>query len=247
MMSNLFRSTSILAAVAMLATAPLAAYAQDDTTGTDAPQTLDEPADGTGAPAEDGTMDTAPDGTMDDTAPDTAPDGTMDDTAPDATMDDGLDGTTDGTADDMDGTGDVVTGDETDAEEAAAPVEGQIIMQSEDTILGKDLIGSTVYTASGDEAVGSISNLIINLDEGSIQGVVIGVGGFLGIGKKLVAIEMDKLDVTTDENGNTQLTTSATRADLEAAEEFVSAKEQQSDAGGDAMGDEPASDPMLDQ
>ena len=229
-MSNLFRSTSILAAVAMLATAPLAAYAQDDTQGTDAPQTLEEPADGTGAPAEDGTMD---------------------DTAPDGTMDEGLDDTTDGKTDDMDDTmddtGDVVTGDDTDAEEAAAPVEGQIVMQSDDTILGKDLIGSTVYTASGDEAVGSISNLIINLDDGSIEGVVIGVGGFLGIGKKLVAIEMNELDVTTDEDGNTQLTTSATRADLEAAEEFVSAKEQQSDAGGDGMGDEPASDPMLDQ
>ncbi|SFE28953.1 PRC-barrel domain-containing protein [Sulfitobacter brevis] len=110
------------------------------------------------------------------------------------------------------------------ADAPAKPVPGQIVMQSENTVLARDLLGSSVYSENG-ESIGDINNLIVSLD-GKIDGVVIGVGGFLGLGEKDVAIEMASLKVSTDDRERTQLVTSASKADLEAAEAFVTADAQ---------------------
>lgn len=110
-------------------------------------------------------------------------------------------------------------------ETPAAPVKGQIMLQSENSVLAKNLIGSRVYSAT-DETIGDINDLIINLD-GTIEGVVIGVGGFLGIGEKNVAVEMAALTVKTDpETGAVHLFLTATREDLNAAPAFKTAAEQ---------------------
>ncbi len=155
----------------------------------------------------------------------TEEDGTATTTVPadDGTM------ATDGSATEgtMNGDGEMATDSaemETE-EEPAQPVEGQIVMQDENTILAEDLLGSQVYSQEG-ESIGEINDMIVDLD-GSIQGIVIGVGGFLGIGEKSVAVEMSSLSTQTDENGDVQLVTSATAEDLEAAEAFVSASEQE--------------------
>lgn len=110
------------------------------------------------------------------------------------------------------------------AEPAPAPVEGQIMMQGENTILVNDLIGSTVYSTS-EESVGDINDMIVTVD-GSVEGVVIGVGGFLGIGEKKVAVEMGQIDVLPNDDGSVRLVLNATKADLEAAPAFVTAKDQ---------------------
>lgn len=109
--------------------------------------------------------------------------------------------------------------------EVVKPVEGQIVMQSENTILAEDLIGSDVYSDAG-EKIGEVDDLIVSL-EGTVEGVVIGVGGFLGIGEKWVAIEMASLSTMTDEGGSLRLVSSATKADLEAAEPFQTAQDLQ--------------------
>ncbi|WOI55308.1 PRC-barrel domain-containing protein [Palleronia sp. LCG004] len=136
---------------------------------------------------------------------------------------------TEGSSEGMSGdgmSGDNMSGDEMASEEQPAqPVEGQIVMQDEDSILANDLIGSPVYSQDGD-SIGEINDMIVQLD-GTVQGIVIGVGGFLGIGEKSVALEMDSLSTQTDENGNIQLVTSATQEDLEAAEAFVDANQQE--------------------
>lgn len=119
-------------------------------------------------------------------------------------------------------------------ESAAAPVEGQIVLQSEDTILADNLIGSRVYSDAG-ETVGDINDLIIKLD-GTVEGVVIGVGGFLGLGEKDVAVQMDALSLSTDsEFGTIRLMLSATREELDAAPEFKTAAEQQFEAEAEQM------------
>jgi sporulation protein YlmC with PRC-barrel domain len=53
------------------------------------------------------------------------------------------------------------------------------------------LIGEEVVT-TGDEEVGSVSDLIIDQD-GQVVAIVLGVGGFLGMGEKDVAISWDKV------------------------------------------------------
>ena len=122
-------------------------------------------------------------------------------------------------------TTETVTGETAAEGQPAQPVAGQITMQDQNSILASDLLGASVYS-NDDETVGNIDDLIVNLD-GSVEGVVIGVGGFLGLGEKLVAIQMSSLSVIQEESGQPRLVSNATKADLEAAPEFVTAEERQ--------------------
>jgi hypothetical protein len=107
-----------------------------------------------------------------------------------------------------------------------APVAGQILAQDADTMLAsRDFIGQTVYAA--DKAkVGSISDLILSKDGKAVQGFVIGVGGFLGIGEKSVALQMDKLKVAHNADGSVMLTTDVTKDELSNAPSFKSKRDQ---------------------
>ena len=127
--------------------------------------------------------------------------------------------------------GEMAEGDDMAEEEQGTPPEGTITMQGENTVLGSELMGAVVYNGNasgeeGDERIGEIDNLIINLD-GTVEGAVIGVGGFLGLGEKDVAIEMSQFEVRMTENDEPRLYLNATKEDLEAAEPFVTASEQQ--------------------
>jgi len=53
------------------------------------------------------------------------------------------------------------------------------------------LVGLSVYN-DNNESVGSINDLLMD-KSGSIKAVVIGVGGFLGVGEHLVAIPFEKI------------------------------------------------------
>jgi predicted outer membrane protein len=59
------------------------------------------------------------------------------------------------------------------------------------------LIGRTVENVNGDN-LGEINNVIIN-EKGDVVAVVIGVGGFLGIGEKNIGVPFDDLDFKTAE------------------------------------------------
>ena len=53
------------------------------------------------------------------------------------------------------------------------------------------LVGLSVYN-DNNESLGSINDLLTDKD-GNIKGVVLGVGGFLGVGEHLVAVPFDKI------------------------------------------------------
>ncbi|OYX45336.1 MAG: hypothetical protein B7Z02_01875 [Rhodobacterales bacterium 32-67-9] len=112
--------------------------------------------------------------------------------------------------------------------EEAQPIDGQIVMQSQETVLARDLLGARVDNPAN-EKVGDINNLIVNLD-GTIEGVVIGVGGFLGMGEKDVAIEMATLSMQETAPGRVRLILASTREELEAAPAFQSLYLQQLEA-----------------
>lgn len=79
------------------------------------------------------------------------------------------------------------------------------------------LIGAEVKT-SGDEDVGSVSDLIVDKN-GQVVAIVLGIGGFLGMGEKEVAIGWD--DVTrSGTSDDLELRIDATRASLGSAPEF---------------------------
>src|SRR5262245_34127168 len=68
---------------------------------------------------------------------------------------------------------------------AVTPAEG---------FLASNMIGETVYNGTGDKAenIGDVNDLVLGKD-GKVESVVIGVGGFLGLGDKNVAMAYDKI------------------------------------------------------
>jgi sporulation protein YlmC with PRC-barrel domain len=107
-----------------------------------------------------------------------------------------------------------------------APVPGQIVVQDANTILAQDLIGQTVY-APDKAKIGSISDLILSKDAKTVEGFVIGVGGFLGIGEKSVALKMDRLQMIQNPEGDgLVLLMGANKEELKNTPTFKSKKEQ---------------------
>lgn len=91
--------------------------------------------------------------------------------------------------------------------------------QATNQISADDYIGATVYNAA-DKSIGEINDLIIEKN-GGIVAAVIGVGGFLGIGEKNVAVPMSNIMVSQKEDGSDlKLTTSETSDSLKGAPEF---------------------------
>ena len=78
-------------------------------------------------------------------------------------------------------------------------------------------IGRSVYSSEDPESdnIGDINDLIVS-EDGSITHAVVGVGGFLGIGEKDVAVPFDELQVV-ERDGDIRLVYASTREQLEAA------------------------------
>src|SRR5215510_15575554 len=76
------------------------------------------------------------------------------------------------------------------------------------------LIGRNVVNTNGD-TVGEIDSVVID-QSGKVRYVIVGVGGFLGIGKKDVALAWN--DMTISDNGE-KVTTNATKDQLKALPE----------------------------
>jgi len=97
--------------------------------------------------------------------------------------------------------------------------------QAADDLSANQMIGHDVQTPNGDN-VGDIANLILK-QSGQVEAAIIGVGGFLGIGQKNVAVPFDKIQVSQDaQSGKMKLTTSLTKDDLKAAPEFQTLEAQ---------------------
>ena len=117
-----------------------------------------------------------------------------------------------------------------------------------------DVIGSRVYASEreierdggvfnmddGWDDIGEINDLIVSA-EGEVPAALIGVGGFLGIGEKDVAISMDQIAVYTDEGGERFFVTTATADILENAPQF----EMDLDGDDVAMTDETMTDETM--
>jgi sporulation protein YlmC with PRC-barrel domain len=84
------------------------------------------------------------------------------------------------------------TGDRaTTAQSSAAQSTALDPAQLKDTWRASKVVGLYVYN-NNNENIGSINDLMMEKN-GSIKAVVIGVGGFLGVGEHLVAIPYDKI------------------------------------------------------
>jgi sporulation protein YlmC with PRC-barrel domain len=83
--------------------------------------------------------------------------------------------------------------------------------------LASDVYGAGVYDPN-DNKIGDVDDLVIKQD-GTISQAVIGVGGFLGVGQKDVAIAFSDLKVKT-KNDKSWLVLDTTKDKLKAAPKF---------------------------
>ena len=102
--------------------------------------------------------------------------------------------------------------------DAVAQAQMFLDRQGENQALASKWIGKSVHNTNGD-SLGDVNDLLLGQD-GSVGAVIIGVGGFLGIGEKAVAVPFDAIRPQTDENGNVKLILLATADQLDAAPEF---------------------------
>jgi sporulation protein YlmC with PRC-barrel domain len=66
------------------------------------------------------------------------------------------------------------------------------------------LIGSKVY--KGDTSIGQIEDVLVDLDSATVTAIILSVGGFLGMGDKLVAVPVNQIKVGSEAKFTTDLT-----------------------------------------
>ncbi|MGD9744041.1 MAG: PRC-barrel domain-containing protein [Hyphomicrobium sp.] len=114
------------------------------------------------------------------------------------------------TAADADTTADVDTMENTTMESNTAPAAGTV-----GDFRASQLVGVTVVNSAG-ETIGEINELLL-AREGNVDGVVVDVGGFLGMGERPVLISWNDIQLA-DQNADDKLeaTTSMTKEQLNA-------------------------------
>jgi hypothetical protein len=103
----------------------------------------------------------------------------------------------------------------------AAPSGNFVQTQQSSDWRGSKLIGASVY-GPDNASIGEISDLIVGTD-GKISAVVVGVGGFLGVGQKDVALPFENISVTrkADSSSIDKIKVSYTKDQLKNAPKFA--------------------------
>jgi sporulation protein YlmC with PRC-barrel domain len=119
---------------------------------------------------------------------------------------------------------------------AAAGTATYLTEQAENHISVADFMGQAIYTADN-QSIGDINDLLVD-KEGGVVAAVVGVGGFLGIGEKNVAVPFENITITrvvddadamtttdgTATTGNSTTTTATTDNTATNAEEVADAE-----------------------
>jgi len=102
---------------------------------------------------------------------------------------------------------------------AVTPAAGAITAQTSDQWLASKFKGTTVL-GPDDAKVGNVDDLMFDRT-GSVKAVIVGVGGFLGIGSKQVAIPLGSFQVVAGKDGSAdQLKLPMSKDQLASAPEF---------------------------
>ena len=110
---------------------------------------------------------------------------------------------------------------------------GNVAVEETD-FLASDLIGMRIYNSEAEvendatvaegaekewDDIGEINDIIVTKD-GKVTAVILGIGGFLGMGERDVSISMDKIRILSDEDGDRFLVVNTSKEMLEQSPEF---------------------------
>ncbi len=116
------------------------------------------------------------------------------------------------------------------ANAAQVAASGKVEQQQAENELRIDWITDATVNSPDGNAIGEINDVIVDAQAGTMKAAVIGVGGFLGIGEKQIAVPWDQLEINYDAQ---QITSDLTQEEAEAAPEYVFREQE---AAPDAMG-----------
>ncbi|EJN05578.1 PRC-barrel domain-containing protein [Phyllobacterium sp. YR531] len=99
-----------------------------------------------------------------------------------------------------------------------APVQDRYLVAAPGQVLTTGLIGQAVYNSTKDDAasIGEVKDVVLN-PEGRAEAAIIGVGGFLGVGEKEVAVGLDQLSWTERPDKKRWLVIATTKEELDKA------------------------------
>src|SRR3954454_18125487 len=109
---------------------------------------------------------------------------------------------------------------------AGAPAPKPIPEQAEHQVRAQSLLG--VDVSNGKDRIGKVSDLVVT-EDGRVEAIVVGVGGFLGIGEKRVALAWDSIKLT-EQDGSRVILVSATREQLEGMPTYKTLEDKQAEA-----------------
>jgi sporulation protein YlmC with PRC-barrel domain len=81
-----------------------------------------------------------------------------------------------------------------------------------------EIIGTEVRNLAGEE-IGDVNEIILGND-GKVRAVIIGVGGFLGMGERDVAVAFNSLKIARDSDNDEVITVDATKESLTSAPQW---------------------------
>ena len=88
--------------------------------------------------------------------------------------------------------------------QAMTPISGIDDVALAGSARASKLIGSKVY--KGDTSIGQIEDVLVDLGHATVTAVILSVGGFLGIGDKLVAVPVNQIKIGPEAKFITDLT-----------------------------------------
>jgi len=125
--------------------------------------------------------------------------------------------------------GEASTAGEDDAATTAGAAGGQFLEGAEgDALHGEDLIGKQVVSSDG-ESIGTVKDILLEKD-GSMRGVLLSSGGFLGIGEKQVGVRWDETSMSVTAEA---LETGLSQEDIKNAPEYQAAAAGEGAGAGD--------------
>jgi sporulation protein YlmC with PRC-barrel domain len=101
----------------------------------------------------------------------------------------------------------------------APAVLNYLVRQAETQRLATGILGKNVYGVDG-QRIGDINDVVLDTQTGAVPAIVIGVGGFLGLGEKDVAVPLSTLRIE-NRDGRPHFALAVSREDLRKAPAFV--------------------------
>jgi sporulation protein YlmC with PRC-barrel domain len=108
----------------------------------------------------------------------------------------------------------------TEAQERSANYRAGELSSSPKIHRASEVIGLNVMTPDNEDTIGEVNDLVLDSEKGTIRYAAVSVGGFLGIGDKMVAVPWKAFECRKDEDGNSYLSLDTTKEKLEKAPGF---------------------------